>query len=69
MRYLKIDVRQENGYSPFDAENNRSVTNDVTFAYAHEKLYILLSVLIMFFFFYDFNLNNKGFVFCILKIC
>ena len=44
MRYLEI-VRQEKGYSPFNAENNRGVTNDVMFAYAHEKINILFSVL------------------------
>ena len=25
------------GYSPLNAENNRDVTNDVMFAYAHEQ--------------------------------
>ena len=34
----------------------------VMFAYAREKLNILLSVLGMFSFFYDFNLNTQGFV-------
>ena len=41
--------------------NNQGVTNDVMFAYAHEKINILLSVLSIFFFlFYDFNLNTQG---------
>ena len=36
-------------------------TNDVMFAYVHEEINILLSVLSIFGF-YDFNLNTKGFV-------
>ena len=46
MRYLKIDVRQENGvqYSRLNPKHNQGVTNDVMFAYVHEKINILLSV-------------------------
>ena len=49
---------REMGYSPLKAENNRDVTNDVMFAYAHEEINILLSVFSIFAFFYDFNLNT-----------
>ena len=64
MRNLKIHVRQENGYSPLNAENNRGVSNRDMLTYAHEKIYILLSVLSIFFsFFYEFNLNTQGFVY------
>ena len=56
MRYLKKYVRQESGYSPLNAENNRDVINDVMFAYAHEKINILLSVLsFVVFLFNEFN--------------
>ena len=61
---LKTDVRQENWvhvlYSPLNVENNWGVTDDVMFAYAHEKINNLLSVSSSssFFFFYDFNLNT-----------
>ena len=51
-RNLKIDVRQENGYSPLNMKNNFCVTNDVMFAYVHTKRDILLSVLSIFFFFF-----------------
>ena len=51
-------------YSPLNAENNRGVTNDVMFAYVHEKMNILLSVLSIFsFFFYDCKLNTQYFVY------
>ena len=56
MRYLKFDVRRKTGYSPLNADNNRDVTTDVMFPYAHEKINIL-------FFFNDFNLNTQGFVY------
>ena len=60
MRNLKIDVRQENGYSPSNAENNRGVSNDVMFAYAHMKINILLSVFFFFFtFFFHFYDKHK----------
>ena len=36
------------GYSPLNAENNRGVTNDVIFTYAHEKINFLFSVLSIF---------------------
>ena len=36
------------GYSPLNSENNRGVINVVMFAYVHEKINILLSVLIFF---------------------
>ena len=52
------------GYSPLKAENNRGVSNDVMFAYAYEKINILLSVLSRFFFLsYDFNMITQGFVY------
>ena len=43
----------------------RNVTNHITFAYAHEKVNILLSVLsiVVFFFFDGFNQNTQGFVY------
>ena len=41
---------RKTGYSPL---NNRVVTNDVMFVYAHEKINI----------FYDFYLNTQGFVY------
>ena len=65
MRNLKIDVKQENKVPPpLNAENKRDVTNDVLFAYVHEKINILLSVLSMFsVFFNDFNLNTQGVVY------
>ena len=30
------------GYTPLNAENNRGVTNNVMFAYVHEKINILI---------------------------
>ena len=61
LKQLMTDRKPE--YSPFKAENNRSVTNDAIFAYAHEKINILLFVLIIFaFFFYDFNWNTQDFL-------
>ena len=64
MRYLKIDVRQENGVLSLECGQNRDVTNDVMFVYmCMRKTNILLSVLsIVSFFFYDFNPNTQGFV-------
>ena len=51
------------GCSPLNAENNQGVTYDVIFAYAHEKINILLSVLNIFIsVFYEFNLKTQGFV-------
>ena len=47
---LKLMSDRETGYSPLHAESNWDVTTDVMFAYAHEKINILLSVLSMFFF-------------------
>ena len=37
------------GYSSLNAENNRGVTNYFIFAWSHEKINILLSVLRIFF--------------------
>ena len=45
MLNLKIDVREENGVLSLKNENNGDVTNNVMFAYSHEKIMILLSVL------------------------
>ena len=45
MRYLKIDVRLENGVLSLKCENNRGVTIDIMFVYEHEKINILLFVL------------------------
>ena len=51
---------RKKGFSPLNAENNRDVTNDVMFAYAHMKVNILLSVLSIFsFFFYDLPWIHK----------
>ena len=47
----KNDVRKRRS-SPINAENNRGVTNDVTFAYVHEKINVPLSVFSIFAFFY-----------------
>ena len=46
-------------------KKNRDVSNDVIFAYVHEKINILLSVLSKFvsFFDYDFILNTQGFLY------
>ena len=68
MRNLKIDVRQENGYSPLNVKkkkNNWGVTNAVMFAYVHTKIDILLSFLSIFFLsmFYEFNVNIQGFIY------
>ena len=52
MRYLKIDVRQENGVLFLKYGKQRGVNNDVMFAYAHEKINPLLSVLRIFSFFF-----------------
>ena len=50
-------------YSPLNEKNNRGITNDVICAYVHEKINILLSVLIICSFFcHDFNPNTQGFV-------
>ena len=60
----KMMSDKKTGYFPFNAENNRGVTNDVIFAYAHEQINIFLSILSIFSFFcYDFNLNTQGFVY------
>ena len=56
MRILKLmsDVRQENGVLSLKCGKQQAgvVTNDVMFAYAHEKIKILLSVLSIFFSFF-----------------
>ena len=54
---------QENGVLFLKCKNNKGVTNDVMFAYVHTKLNILLSVLSIYFLFYDFNLNTQGLVY------
>ena len=48
----KIDVRQENGYSLLNTENDPGVTDNISFSYMHEKIKILLSVLSIFFKFF-----------------
>ena len=45
MQNLKIDVGQENVVLFLKCGNNRGFTNDVMFAYVHEKINNLLSVL------------------------
>ena len=51
--FKKIMSDRKTGHSPLNVENNRRVTNDIMFAYAHEKISILLSVLsILFFWFF-----------------
>ena len=57
---------RKTGYSPLNVENNWSIPNDVMFAYEHEKINILLSVLSIFLSFYDFNLKIQGFVYLVL---
>ena len=60
----KIMSDRKTGYSPLNADNNRSVTDVVIFAYVHEKINILPSVLNIFFFScYDLNLNTEGLVY------
>ena len=64
MWYLNLMLYRKMGYSPLNVENNRvRVTNYVMFAYTHEKINILLSVLSIFFLFYDFSLNTQGLVY------
>ena len=66
MRNLKIGVRQENGVlSLKGGKQPRGVSNNVLFAYVHEKLDILLSdfSILSSFFFNNFNLNTQGFVY------
>ena len=63
MPYLKNDVRQENGALSLKSGNNRGVANDVMFAYVHEKINILLSVLSIYVLLNDFNLNIQGFIY------
>ena len=65
MRNLKNGVRQENGVlSLKGGKQPRGFSNNVLFAYVHEKLDILLSDFrILSSFFYDFNLNTQGFVY------
>ena len=60
--FYKLISDRKTVYSPLNAAN-RGVTNVVMFAYVHKNLYILLSVLNMFFFFYDVNMNTQGFVY------
>ena len=48
-----LDKKTE--YYPLNAENNQRVTNDVMYAYVHEKMNILLSVLSICLSFYDLN--------------
>ena len=65
---MMSDMKTGYMYSPLNAENIRGVTNDVTCAYAHEKMNILLSVwsiffLLLLFSFYYLNLNTQGFVY------
>ena len=48
----KMMSDRKTGYSPLNAENNRGVTNDVVFEYAHKKINNLPSVLCIFSFFF-----------------
>ena len=60
----KMMSDRKTGYSPLNALNSHSVTHGFMFAYAHEKINNLLSVLSIFFLlFYVFNLNTQCFVF------
>ena len=66
MRNLKIDVRQENGYSYLNAENNQGVTNYVMIAYivcAWANKHSAFCGVHFFFLFDDFNLNTQGFIY------
>ena len=61
--FLNI-VRMKLGYSPLNAENGLSVAFCFVVAYAHEKINFLASILyIIFFLFYDVNLNTQDFVY------
>ena len=52
------------GYAPMNAETSLSVTFGFIVAYAYEKINTLVSVLnIIFFLFYDINLNTQDFVY------
>ena len=44
----KLMSGRKTGYSSLNAENDRDVTNDIMFAYVHEKINILHSVLSIF---------------------
>ena len=60
---LKLMSDRKTGCFPLNAENNRRVTNEVMFTYAHENINSLFSVLRFgFVLFYDCNLNTQGFV-------
>ena len=48
------------GYFSLNVENKRGVTNGVMFAYAHEKINILLSVLSILSFFFFLSCLKKG---------
>ena len=55
---------RKTGHSLLHAANSRSVIHGFMFAYAHEKINILLAVLSIFFLsFLLFNLNTQGFVY------
>ena len=63
MRYLKIDFRQKNGVLSSKCGNNRVVTYDVIFVYAHDKINILFLFWALFLsLVYDFILNTQGFI-------
>ena len=55
----KMMSNRKTEHSPLNAENNRGLTDDVTFAFVHTKINILLSILSIFPFFYDFNQNTQ----------
>ena len=48
VRKVKLMSGRKTGYSPLKMENNRCVTNDIMFAYVHEKMNNLHSVLSIF---------------------
>ena len=61
---LKLVSGSKPGYAPLNAENHLSVTFCYIVGYAYEKINILVSVLnIVFFLFYDVNLNTQDFVY------
>ena len=57
-----MTLNRKTGYSPLNAENNRGVTNDLVFAYLHEKkktFCFLLWAFLFFFFFMILTWTHK----------
>ena len=64
MLTFKMGSSSKPGFAPLNTENSLSVTFSFIAAYAYEKINILVSVLnIIFFLFYDVNLNTQDFIY------